>query len=172
MKRLFVSIFSILTALSAAAQTSAADSLPLYQRFPFIPPFKLDKASDSTRFVKDDLKKKTATLFILFSPDCEHCQHETKDLLANIDKFKKIQIVMATWLPYADMKKFYEEYKIADYPKITMARDAGFYLPPWFKVTSLPFLAMFNKKGDLITTMEGSVSMQKILEVFQPVPAK
>lgn len=166
MKQVVFILCVLLSELGLNAQTSGTDSLPLYQRFPFIPPFSLDKASDSTKFKKEDLKKKTATLLILFSPDCDHCQHETRDLIANIDKFKKIQIVMATWLPYADMKKFYEEYKIANYPQITMARDAGFYLPPWFKVQSLPFLAMFNKKGNLITTMEGSVSMQKILDSF------
>ena len=150
----------------ASFAQQVSDTLPLYQRFPFIPPFKLDNAKDSTKFSKEDLKKKTAMLLIMFSPDCEHCQHETKELIANIDKFKKIQIVMVTWLPYDEMKAFYKEYKIADYPQITMARDAGFMLPPWFKVRSLPFIATFNKKGNLITTMEGSVGMDKILATF------
>ena len=35
-------------------------------------------------------------MLMVFSPDCEHCQHETEEIIKNIDQFKKYQIVMAT----------------------------------------------------------------------------
>lgn len=151
--------------MAALCQT-AADTTPLYKQFPTFPAFKFDNAADSSKWSKDNLKKKKLTLLMVFSPDCEHCQHETKELLARIEEFKKIQIVMITWLPWADMKKFYQDYKIADYPNITMARDPGFQLPPWFKIDNLPFLAFFDKKGKLVSMSEGSISIDKILGTF------
>ena len=103
------------------------DTSLLYLRFPTIPPFKLINVPDSTYFIKDDLKKKTPTIVMVFSPDCEHCQEMTKQITANIKLFKKAQIVMATPVGFSYVKKFYEEYKISNYSAITMGRDPTYF---------------------------------------------
>ena len=82
-----------------------ADSTLSFLQFP-VPPFNIIKAPDSTRFTKSDLSKKKPTVIIIFSPDCEHCQHETKELTGHIDLFKKAQIVMASTMEYSYIKKF------------------------------------------------------------------
>jgi thioredoxin-related protein len=156
----------------AAAQTiepvtPVKEDTALYLRFPVVPPFSIIKVPDSSRFAKADLKKKKKTLLIIFSPDCDHCQQETKDLIAAIDKFKKIQIVMASWLPYQEIQKFYTEYNIAAYPNITMGWDKSFFLPPFYKLNNLPFMALYDKKGNLISVFEGSVSLDKVVEAFK-----
>ena len=87
--------------LSVFSQVASTD--PIYRRFPTIPEFTVYKAPDSTAFTRDNLKKREPVVFIIFSPDCEHCQHETEALLADIDKFKNAQIVMITYLPYEEM---------------------------------------------------------------------
>lgn len=94
---------------------------------------------------------------MIFSPDCEHCQHETEMLLADITKFKNAQIVMVTYLPYEDMIAFYKNYKIANYPEITMARDTKYFLPVFFKVRNLPSIFVYDKKGNFKKRFEGSV---------------
>ena len=139
------------------------DSLP-YLRFPTVPPFKLTKISDSTYFTKDDLKKKTATIVMVFSPDCEHCQEETKEITANIQLFKKTQIVMASPLEYSYLKKFYDEYKIADYPTITMGRDPSYFLGSFYGVKAFPAIFVYNKKGKLVNWFSGSTPLNKILD--------
>jgi thiol-disulfide isomerase/thioredoxin len=142
---------------------SQADSTkPIYLRFPTLPQFTLYKASDSTTFTRDDLKKRRGTVFIIFSPDCEHCQHETEALIANIHKFKDVQIVMVDYLPFEEMKKFYVNYKIENYPNIMMGRDAKFFLPIFFKVESLPAIYVYDKKGNFKQAFSGSVKMDKI----------
>jgi thioredoxin-related protein len=156
----------------AAAQTiepvtPAKTDTALYLRFPVVPPFSIIIVPDSVKFTKADLKKKKKTLLIIFSPDCDHCQHETKDLIASINKFKKIQIVMASWLPYNDIKKFYTDYNIAAYPNITIGWDKSFLLPPFYKLNNLPFMALYDKKGNLISVFDGSVKMEKLLEGFE-----
>src|SRR5215813_10806079 len=94
MKNLFLVLLSAFIVLGSFGQQ---DSLaPPYKRFPTIPPFKLLKIDSSSYFTKSDLKKNRPVLIILFNPDCEYCQHETEQILKNIDEFKDIQIIMST----------------------------------------------------------------------------
>jgi len=143
-----------------------ADSTLIYQRFPIIPPFNIIKVPDSTRFTKDDLSKKKATIIIIFSPDCEHCQHETKELTTHIKLFKKAQIVMASPLEHHYLKKFYEEYKIADYPNIIMGRDAIYFLGTFYHVRSFPAIFVYDKKGHFVKSFDGNDPIEKIAEAL------
>jgi len=149
-----------------AGFTQADSTAPVYLRFPTIPEFKIYKAPDSSAFSRDDLQKKKPVIFMIFSPECEHCQHETEALIADIDKFKNTQIVMVTYLPYDEMIEFYKNYKIANYPEITMARDTKFFFPVFFKIKNLPSIYVYDKKGDFKKSFEGSVKIDSIAEVL------
>ena len=81
-------------------------------------------------------------------------------------ELKRYQIVMVTYQPFNEMVDFYNEHKIADYSNIKMGLDTKFFLPPFFKIKSLPFQALYDKKGELITTFEGNVDVSKVLEAF------
>lgn len=135
---------------------------PVYLRFPVIPTFTIYKAADSLPFTRSDLAKKKSTIFIIFSPDCDHCQRETDSLIKHINLFRNAQIVMTTYLPHDQMVKFYKDYKIAKYPQIIMGRDAKFFFPVFFKVQSLPAIYMYDKKGKFKRSYEGSVKMTKL----------
>lgn len=160
MREIVILVTTIFSVQLCFSQTDT--SMPVYLRFPTIPQFTIYKASDSTKFTRDDLEKRKPTVFIIFSPDCEHCQDETKALIANIDKFKHAQIVMVEFLPHDQMVKFYKDYKIENYPNIIMGRDAKYYLPLFFKVQSLPAIYVYDKKGRFKQAFSGSVSMEKI----------
>jgi thioredoxin-related protein len=140
---------------------------PPYQRFPTVPPFKLLKVDSATFVTKEDIKKHHLTLIMCFSPECDHCKHQTKDIIAAMDKFKDIEIVMATFQPFAEMKEFYNNFHIADYPNIKMGRDEKYVLPPFYKIQSLPYLALYDKKGNLITTFEGNQKVDTLLNAFK-----
>jgi thioredoxin-related protein len=40
-------------------------------------------------------------------------------------------------------------------------------LPPFFAMRNFPLMALYDKKGNLIKTIEGSTSIEKILEAFK-----
>ena len=141
----------------------AADSTkPLYIRFPTIPQFTIYNAKDSSLFTREQLKKKKSTVLIIFNPECEHCQKETKEIEANISKFKNAQIIMVSYLGYDQMVKFYNEYHIADYPNITMGRDAKYFFPVYYKLRNLPSIFVYDKKGKFKKDFEGSVNVLKV----------
>ena len=147
------------------AQTNDATQ-PAYLRFPTIPPFKLLKVDSTNWLTKDDIRKNHRTIIMFFSPSCDHCKHQTQDILAEIDKFKDIEIIMATYQPFDEMKEFYNYYRIADHPNIKMGRDEKYVLPPYYKMQSLPYLALYDKKGNYITHFEGNQKVATILTAF------
>jgi thioredoxin-related protein len=143
-----------------------ADSLPAYERIPTIPPFSIMAAPDSTKFSKEDLKRKQPLIFIVFSPDCDHCKHFTKELLAKYDMVKKARIVMASSLNYDLIRNFYLEDKIVEYPQITMGRDANYFLGTFFSVRTYPTVVVYNKKGKFVKRFDGAVTVEKIADAL------
>jgi thioredoxin-related protein len=161
MKKYFVAfIFTLLYSISFAQP--AKDSMPNYKRLPAVPPFKLFVAPDSTVFAKDQLKKKKATVVMVFSPDCDHCVHSTEDLIAHYSLFKKVQIVMATSMPYEHVLKFYNQLKIADYPNIKVGCDASYFLGTFYEVRSFPAIFLYDKKGNFKQVFDANTKWETI----------
>ena len=155
-------IFLVLSTVVFAQQTD-----PPYKRFPTLPPLKLLLVDSTTEFTEKDLKKDLPVFVILFSPDCDHCQKETEELIDNIDKFKNIQIVMTTTLPFDKMKEFYNTYKLEKFENITVGKDKFSLLPTFYRIRNMPFLAFYDKKGNLIDIAEGALPVNKVLEYFK-----
>jgi hypothetical protein len=105
-------------------------------------------------------------MIMLFNPDCDHCKHETERIIDSIGMFKNIQIIMATFMDFDLMKGFYEKFDLSKYNNIVVGKDVNHVLVPFYKVTSLPFLAFYNKKHELISVFEGSLPVSKILAEF------
>ena len=163
---LVIIVCIILSASLVSAQVNTTIDPP-YKRFPTFPPVKLLLTDSTTYFTKADLKKKSAVLLMLFNPDCDHCQKETEDILKNIDKFKKIRIVLATTMSFEMMKSFYTKYNLALYDNIVVGQDFQFFLPSFFIIRNLPFLAFYDKKNELISVFEGAPGVSKILAAFE-----
>jgi len=106
-------------------------------------------------------------MLMLFNPQCEHCQHETEELIKNIDKFKKIQVIMSTTAPFDSMMAFREKYKLDTYENIVVAKDTDYFLFSFYQNNNLPFLAFYNRKKELLSVFQGSLPITAILEVFK-----
>lgn len=160
-------LFCILIAFITHAASAQQDIVTApYLRYPTIPPFALLKI-DSSTFTKKSLAKNKKTLIVYFSPDCDHCRHQTDSMLAKMDKLKNIQILMATYQPFEEMKAFYKTYRLSRYRNINIGRDVNFFFPPFFKINNLPFLILYNEKGKLLTTFEGITKMDEVLQAFK-----
>jgi thioredoxin-related protein len=84
-----------------------------------------------------------------------------------IDSFKNIQIVMATTLSFEKMKWFYNQYQLNRFANITVGHDIDRILPTYYRISSMPFLAFYNKKGKLIEGIQGALPLHKVLEYFR-----
>lgn len=157
-------MLTLIGALSMLGATAQSD-IPAYKKFPTVPPFTLLQA-DSTTFTKNDLKKQPV-IIMYFSPTCDHCQHQWADMMKRKEDLKQFQIVMATYQPFEEMVEFYQKEHIADYPNIHVGRDEKYFLPPYYQIRSLPYLALYDKQGNLITTFEGNVKIDRLLDAFK-----
>jgi len=134
-----------------------------YKKFKSLPPMDL-LLPDSSHFTKDDIPKKKAVMIMMFNPMCEHCKHETVDILKNIDKFENVQIVMATSMPFDSMTAFRSRFHLDQYPNITVVQDSKFFLITFYQLHNLPFLAFYNKKKEFISVFEGSMPIEQVIE--------
>ena len=165
MKKLIFIITGLFFCLGVYSQSDSTQ--PPYKRYPTFPPVKLLLPGKTTYFTKDDIPKKTASLLIVFSPMCEHCQHETAEIIKNIDKFKDVEIVMATMMPYDSMMSFREKYELTKYENIVVGQDTQYLLPSFYMIRNLPFLALYDKKKELIRVFEHSMNIEEVIEAFK-----
>lgn len=161
MKKWILTIVPVLLVLITVAQVDTAYP---YKRFPTVPPISLLQA-DSSMLTKDQLKK-GPVLLMYFSPSCDHCQHQMTDMLKRKEDFKHIQLVLATYQPFEEMVEFIQTYELAKYPNIKVGRDEKFVLPPFYHIQSLPYLALYDKKGALVTTWQGNVPVDTVLKAL------
>ncbi|HPH86659.1 MAG TPA: thioredoxin domain-containing protein [Ferruginibacter sp.] len=159
-------LLCIVWLMSAHLVFAQADSLPIFRRFPNVPPFTIMSFPDSTAFKKEDLSNRTKLMLVIFSPDCDHCRHFTSDLLKHYDLFKKVQIVMASSMDYSIIKQFYTEFNIAQYPAIHMGRDVNYFLGTFFQVTQFPSVFLYDKKGKLIQDFSGTIDVEKLASFY------
>ena len=146
--------------------SAQADTIPVYRRFPTIPPFTIIKLADSSKFTKEDLAKKKQTIFIIFNPFCDHCKNETRDIIANMELFKDVQIVMASPIENKYLKQFYDELKIAEHPNIIFCRDPGNYFGTFFSVMSVPATFVYDKKGNFVKAFDAHATYKEIAEAL------
>jgi thioredoxin-related protein len=157
--------FLILFCKIGTAQLNDSITAPYLQdkKLPF---FKI-MLTDSSSFYKSNLKRKHSTLIVFFSPDCEHCKKFTELLLTKTGDFKKTQIIMVSALPLNFIKDFYTRYQIEKYPSIIMGKDALYFFATYYQAHYMPFVAAYNKKGELIKGWDGGTRIDEIVEAMK-----
>ena len=164
MKKSLPVVFLVLLSLTANAQRHT-DSIPVHLKNLRLPDFKLLLTDSSTSFYTEQLSKKKNTILMSFSPDCDHCKNQTKELTENIKQLKEVQIVMATTYPFNMMKDFYHTYNIAKYKNIIMGRDVLFFFPKYYQNHYLPLITIYNKKGELQHYFDGGVTTAELIQL-------
>ncbi len=100
MRWLGLLLFSILLHTQSIAQLPPEfDSIPPYKRNPQIPEFSLLK-TDGNWLVKQQLTEGKPVVFVYFSPDCQHCKTEAKDLAAAKDSVASFQFIWVSYPPH------------------------------------------------------------------------
>lgn len=141
---------------------------PPYLKNPVLPDFKILQKDSVTWFSKRDLKPGKPVMIMLFSPDCDHCQQQTRMIQERIKELGDLQIVMASFQPMEKLRKFYKDYRIAQYPNIRMGRDVSYFFGNFYVGRSIPFLAIYDRSFKLVKVYDGGAKIDKILEAIKP----
>jgi thioredoxin-related protein len=160
-------VFFCLLIIQITGNAQEVSSIPAYKRFPTLPPIQLLLGDSATKYTKENIPEKKPVLIMIFSPECSHCQHAAEEMYEHREELKEIHIIMATMFPLYEINDFMQKYKLNQMKKVVAGKDIYFLLPPFYAVKSLPYLAMYNKKGNLIMGFEGSMSVEKIIAAFK-----
>jgi peroxiredoxin len=162
MRYVFLVIFSCLPVFLMAQTPASSSTKAPYLQYPIIPAFPLSLVDGNT-ITKNDLKKNEKTMIFIFSVDCDHCKHLTEEVLKNIDKFKKTQIVMITPFKVEQMKEYYDQYKIKNYPNIIMASEPTRQIMYFYDLHYFPGLYIYDKKQQFVKGFEGTAKLDSLL---------
>jgi len=158
----FISVFFFATGF---AQTDS--TLPPYKRFPSLPSIRILLSDSATLYTKAQIPAGKPVVFMIFSPDCSHCQDETQELKAHMDELKDVQIVMITFHPLWQMNDFISKYGLAAYKNIVVGKDIDYMTMDFYGLHKIPYLALYNKKGNLIGGFEGSLPLPILIELLK-----
>jgi hypothetical protein len=115
-----------------------------------LPPFQMLRA-DGRLFKAQELPIGKPVVIIYFSPDCEECQKLTEELVSKIEEYWKASVAMVTYLPVNTLHDYILKYKLNIYPNIFVGTEGNtFFLRAYYKIQRFPFIALYNKDGDLI----------------------
>ena len=73
---------------------------------------------------------------------------------------------MASPLEHRLLRKFYDEYEIADHPNIIMGRDPSYFFGTYYNIKSFPAIFVYDKKGNFVKAFDGSSPVQQIAAVL------
>ena len=160
-KNWIIALMMFLPVIASAQQ----EPEPAYKRVKGWPPLQL-KTVDDKDFTSKDLKSQN-TIIMFFSPSCHHCQDQMDEMMKREKDLKSYQVVLATYQPEEEMANFHKYYQLNRHPNYVLGRDTKFLLPPFYKIGSLPYLALYDKKGNFITSYEGNVKVDAMLKAFK-----
>ena len=128
-----------------------------------LPPFKMYR-SDKTIFNAAELPKTKPVVLIYFDPDCDHCQKLMKELFQKIDAFKKAEIIMVTFKSVEEVAAFEKQHNTQKYPNIIVGTEGiGFYLRNYYGLMTMPFTALYDKKGNLNYSYRKETSVDDLI---------
>jgi thiol-disulfide isomerase/thioredoxin len=166
-KSLLSLILCTLAALPGISQQTAATATPTYPYMSdkTLPDFNILEVDSTTVFNTSSLPGGRPIILMYFSPDCEHCQHMTEDILKDMDSLKDVRFVMLTVLPFDKMRNFYQYYKLANYKNIIMGRDYQFFFPAHYGTSYVPYIAIYDRHKKLVKTFDGNAKVSTLIQL-------
>lgn len=129
-----------------------------------IPPFRI--LLTNMQYLKAaELEKNTPKLIVYFDPTCEHCKTFTLDLLKHESDFAKMEIIMISYTPIAQVKTFVQEMGLTKFSNIKIGTEGTTFIVRYFyNIQRFPFVALHNKKGVMVASYIEPTSVNEIVQ--------
>jgi len=159
-RKLINLFFCFLLSYAAFSQTTVPGSK--------VAPFNI-KLTNGQQFKAEQLVKGPVVL-IYFSPDCDHCQNFTQDLVKNYSVVANKQVVMITFQAMDMLNPFVKKYKLNQYPNFKVGTEGTSYVVRnYYNIRSFPFIAIYDKTGKLVKTYEGEQPHAEIFKTLKQI---
>lgn len=170
MRYLFCALLFILccNALVSRGQHTG-DTLAPYRKYRQLPSFQVLLPDSSRSFNTYNIRKGKPSVLILFSPDCDHCEQLSAMILDSLQAFKEVNLVMATPFPLREIKAFIAKTGLGKIPHLVIGKDASFFFGSFFKTDTVPFIAVYDKNKQFVTTITRLKKIEELIAVLEPL---
>ena len=131
------------------------------------PDFSILKMDSTSFYTNKELKDSLNTVFINFSPNCDHCERTIKSILQNLQKITNTQFVLTSFENFSSILKFYTDNKIETYSNIYMGQEIDFNLTKQIKYSSFPCLVFFDMNKKYIKTIKEESNAKAVLKALK-----
>lgn len=131
------------------------------------PVFKLLKMDSSSYLTHKDLKDSVNTVFINFSPSCDHCERTIESILNNIQKFNNTQFVLTSFETFSNIRKFYFDKGLNSFTNVFIGYEFDFTLTRQVKYSSFPCLVLFDSSKHYIKTIDEETNAKVLLKALK-----
>lgn len=161
---LSVCIVSLFASVSLSAQENIDPNAP-FLKDKNIPKFTLNLTNGKS-FNNTQIPKTKYTCFIIFSPDCSHCQEEATELTKNAAKFKSVFFIWNSYKEMVDIKAFAIKYGLDNQSNVIVGKDPEFSIPVFFRPRKIPFIAVYDR-GQLLKVFDQGVKVPELLKIIE-----
>jgi thioredoxin-related protein len=162
MKQIFFILIVVLLAgcFGSTAEKTGKEGWP-------IPEFSVLLLDSTTWLNTHNFAKGKPLALFYFSPNCPHCQAQTKEIIEEMDNLKDIQFYFISHFAINKLKPYIKTYELSKYPNIVTALDTSNILSNYFGAPGVPYLAIYNKDKKLNKSFLGEISGNQIKQVAE-----
>ena len=118
-------------------------------------------------FTQAALKEGKNTIFMLFNPECDHCQKQLDLLLSIPEVANSAELVLSSIETIAKNNIFYTKNKLENYPFVHLGKDYKYLFGKYFRPTTIPVLAFYNNEKEFVLISQGNASKKTIVKALK-----
>lgn len=130
------------------------------------PVFTLLKMDSISTLSNTDISLQKNTIFINFSPTCDHCERTIKSILENINKFTETQIILSSFEDFGLIRKFYFDNGLSSFTNVFVGQEIDYNLTKQIKYSSFPCIIIFDKNQQFIKKIDEETNAKYLLKVL------
>jgi len=166
MKYILTAFLSVVLTTLSFAQVAQQDNDAPYLKDKKAPAFTITTVQGKEATQRILPTKYKFTCYIIFSPDCSHCEHEAEELTNNADKFKNVFFVWDSYREMDAIKKFASKYGLDRQANVLIGRDPTYSLASFFRPKMTPFVAIY-KNGGLLKVYDQGVKVSELIKIIE-----
>lgn len=130
-----------------------------------LPTFSMKLIDGKTDLNTDSIKSGKPFVILFFSPDCATCRVEIRDLIDHNTQMGDLKFYLLTNHPFNDLKKFSSEFHLNKYKNIIAGVDYKNYFASYLFITTVPYLAIYDKEKRLKQVMVGKTGYKAVKKI-------
>lgn len=127
-----------------------------------IPMFPVLLTDNTTHFSTSSIPSGKSIIIFYFSPFCDFCKAQTKEIINHMDSFSSTNLIFMTYFPMKDIKDYYTHFALYKYSNVTVAQDNTGSFLNYFDISVVPYIAIYSRDRKLKQVFTGTLDLDKI----------